>query len=132
MPTQNTWVSPEITLHEEEISDVSLATFYVFDKENPRPGLRLAGHGGCGGHGHGGGCGCGGCGGHGHGGCGGCGGHGHGCGHGGCGAAEAASVFGGEAAAAVEVVQAAIGAGRTAFGSGATIDVAGSPKAGFA
>ena len=85
MPTQNTWLSPEITLHEEEISDVSLATFYVFDKENPRPGLQLAGHGGCGGHGHGGGCGCGGCGGHGHGGCGGCGGHGHGCGHGGCG-----------------------------------------------
>ena len=25
----------EITLGEEEISDVSLATFYVFDKENP-------------------------------------------------------------------------------------------------
>jgi hypothetical protein len=24
-----------ITLDEEEISDVSLATFYVFDKENP-------------------------------------------------------------------------------------------------
>ena len=45
-----------ITLSEEEISDVSLATFYVFDKENPRtPGLQLArGGGGCG-------CGCGGC-----------------------------------------------------------------------
>ena len=26
----------EITLGEEEISDVTLATFYVFDKENPR------------------------------------------------------------------------------------------------
>jgi len=79
----------EITFGEEEISDVSLATFYVFDKENPRtsPLVRVGkgcggGHGGCGGHGHGG---CGGCGGHGHGGCGGC--HGcrgcHGCG--GCG-----------------------------------------------
>jgi hypothetical protein len=28
-------VSHEITLREEEVSDVSLATFYVFDKENP-------------------------------------------------------------------------------------------------
>jgi hypothetical protein len=81
-------LSHEITLGEEEISDVSLATFYVFDKENPgtSPLVRVGGHGhgggcGCGGHGHGG------CGGHGHGGCGGCGGHGHGhgCGHGGCG-----------------------------------------------
>jgi hypothetical protein len=70
--------SHEITLGEEEISDISLATFYVFDKENPKADLRLVGHGGgCGGHGHGGGCG-----GHGHG----CGGHGHGCrGCGGCG-----------------------------------------------
>jgi hypothetical protein len=53
----------EITLGEEEISDVSLATFYVFDKENPRtlrPGVQLAGHGGCKGCG-----GCRGCGGHG-------------------------------------------------------------------
>src|SRR5215475_12868854 len=71
-------VGHEIVLGEEEISDVSLATFYVFDKENPQTDLRLVGHGGgCGGHGHG-------CGGHGHG-CGGC--HGcrgcHGCG--GCG-----------------------------------------------
>ena len=68
-----------IVLGEEEISDVSLATFYVFDKENTPPfrhGLRLAA-GGCGGHGGGGGCG-------GHGGGGGCGGHGGGCGgHGG-------------------------------------------------
>jgi hypothetical protein len=70
IPTQNTRVSYEITLGEEEIADVSLATFYVFDKENPRPGLQLAGHGGCG-RGCGG-ChrGCGGC----HRGCGGCGG----------------------------------------------------------
>ncbi len=38
----------EITLGEEEISDVSLATFYVFDKENPStPGLQLVRHGGC-------------------------------------------------------------------------------------
>jgi hypothetical protein len=45
----------EITLGEEEISDVSLATFYVFDKENPRtPGLQLARGGGCGGCGGGG------------------------------------------------------------------------------
>jgi hypothetical protein len=78
----------EITLGEEEISDVTLATFYVFDKENPRTsGIQLARGGGCGG-----GCGCGGghggCGG-GHGGCGG--GHGGcGCGgHGGCGCAHA-------------------------------------------
>ena len=138
IPTQNTWVSPEITLHEEEISDVSLATFYVFDKENPRPGLQLAGQAAA-----------------------------AATVTAAAAAAEAAaatvtaaaeaaaamvtaaavtappavvaaeaaeaaSVFGGEAAAAVEVVQAAIGAGRTAFGSGATIDVAGSPKAGFA
>jgi hypothetical protein len=83
-------VGHEITLGEEEISDVSLATFYVFDKENPRPpGIQLArgcgggcGHGGGCGCGHGGGCGCGhggGCGGwHAggcHAGCGGC----HGC-----------------------------------------------------
>jgi hypothetical protein len=33
-----------VTLHEEEISDVSLSTFYVFDRENAearRPGLQL-------------------------------------------------------------------------------------------
>jgi len=78
MPTQKTGVAHEITLGEEEIADVSLATFYVFDKENPRtspPGVRLAGHG-CGGCHHGGcgGCHHGGCGGCHHGGCGGCGG----------------------------------------------------------
>jgi hypothetical protein len=59
IPTQKTGVSHEITLGEEEISDVSLATFYVFDKENvgtSRPGVQLArgchgcrGCGGCGG-----------------------------------------------------------------------------------
>src|ERR1700688_41051 len=68
MPAPNTGVSHEITLAEEEISDVSLATFYVFDKENAgalRPGVQLV-RGGCGG-------GCGG------GGCRGCGGGGGGC-----------------------------------------------------
>ena len=100
IPTQN---SAPVILAEEEISDVSLSTFYVFDKENaPIHGVRLVqvsiqlghGHGGCNrGCGHGGSCsrGCGhgggshgGCSGSGHGGCshGGCG-HG-GCSHGGC------------------------------------------------
>src|SRR5262245_60160556 len=68
----------EIFLGEEEIFDVSLSTFYVFDKENGGASplaqhLKLA-RGGCGGCGHGCGCGHGGCG---HGGLG-------GCGHGGC------------------------------------------------
>ena len=65
--------SQQIFLAEEEISDVSLATFYVFDKENAGPSqLKLAR--GCGG----GGChmGCGGCR------CGGCHVACHGCGHG--------------------------------------------------
>jgi len=43
----------EILLGEEEISDVTSATFYVFDKENPRIlGLQRAGHGGGGGCAH--------------------------------------------------------------------------------
>ena len=80
MPTQkNTGASHEVTLGEEEISDVSLATFYVFDKENASSGVQLVGHRGCGGcHG------CRGC----HRGCGGCRGFGgcRGCwGCGGCG-----------------------------------------------
>ena len=59
-PTPNSGKSHEVTLGEEEISDVSLATFYVFDKEPAgtfRPGIHLASAcgGGCGG-------GCGGCG----------------------------------------------------------------------
>jgi hypothetical protein len=74
-PTENT--APVITFGEEEISDVSLATFYVFDNENAgahRPGLQLAkktrGHGsgkgrainrGCGGCAVGCGGGCGAC-----------------------------------------------------------------------
>jgi hypothetical protein len=94
-PTQNT---ARIILAEEEISDVSLATFYVFDKENARAhqsGVQLAargcGHGGCRGCAAHAGCrgcahagcrgcavhrGCRGCAG---GGCGGCGGCGGGC-----------------------------------------------------
>ena len=75
----NTEVSHQVLLGEEEISDVSLATFHVFDKENEgslKRGVQLARGGGCGcGHGCGGGGGCRGCGG-----CGGC---GRGCG-GGC------------------------------------------------
>ena len=63
MPTTpNKALSHEITLGEEEISDVSLATFYVFDKENavkPQLGEKLAWGGRCG---CGGGCGCRGCG----------------------------------------------------------------------
>ena len=34
--SRDTAARHEITLNEEEISDVSLATFYVFDKENAR------------------------------------------------------------------------------------------------
>jgi hypothetical protein len=48
---QDTSLRPAITLDEEEIADVSLGTFYVFDKENePRlgQGIRLAARGGCG------------------------------------------------------------------------------------
>ena len=72
IPSQNTSARQEIFLSEEELSDVSLATFYVFDKENtakPQAGQQLAWWR-CGGCGRCGGCawrGCGGCGG-----CGGC------------------------------------------------------------
>ncbi len=42
MPTMpNSAAGHEITLGEEEISDVSLATFYVFDKEKQRLQMRL-------------------------------------------------------------------------------------------
>src|SRR5262249_30225179 len=61
VPSQDT--GPRLTLGEEEISDVTLATFYVFDKENESQldqGLILAKGGGkgcsCGGKG----CSCGG------------------------------------------------------------------------
>jgi hypothetical protein len=96
--TPNSTPSHEITLGDEEISDVSLATFYVFDKENTGPlrglvheargcggcGGCRGGGGGCRGGGIGGGCrggigvGCRGCGGGF--GCRGCGGCGGGCG----------------------------------------------------
>ena len=45
MLTRDTGVSHEIALREEQVSDVSLATFYVFGKENRGtfcPGVRLA------------------------------------------------------------------------------------------
>ena len=100
MPSEDS--GKRILLAEEEVFDVSLGTFYVFDKEREfSPGVRLAGGrcGGCGGcGGHGGGCGgcqlggchiggCGGCGCAAHRGCRGCGGCGGGVGLwiGGCG-----------------------------------------------
>jgi hypothetical protein len=93
-PLPNMAPGHEITLGEEEISDVSLATFYAFDKENIAAAegrIQMArggcGHG-CGGHGCGGrGCGGRGCGGRGCGGrgCGCLGGCGCGCGGCGCG-----------------------------------------------
>jgi hypothetical protein len=71
-PSQNT-VPPQILLSEEEIADVSLGTFYVFDKEHagtPYIGEKVAqrcggcrGCRGCRGCGRGCGCRCGGCGG---------------------------------------------------------------------
>ena len=74
VPMQNTATHHELFLGEEEISDVSLSTFYVFDKENDatlKAGLKTAWRG----------CRCGGCaracrcgGWRGCGGCGGCGG----------------------------------------------------------
>jgi hypothetical protein len=66
-------ISPrhEVFLGEQEVSDVSLSTFYVFDKENTKPqaGEKVAWWGGC----RCGGCRCG-CGWRRCGGCGGCGG----------------------------------------------------------
>ena len=44
-PSDTLTANTTVTLYEEEISDVSLSTFYVFDHENAgarRPGLRLA------------------------------------------------------------------------------------------
>ena len=68
--SQDTGLRPVIALGEEEISDVSLATFYVFDKENESQlgqelqlAARARGCGGCAARGCGG-CaarGCGGC-----------------------------------------------------------------------
>src|SRR5580693_4847851 len=59
--SDNTSPNQRFVLSEEEMVDVSLATFYVFDKENIGSGVQLArGCGGCGGCRGGGGCGCGG------------------------------------------------------------------------
>jgi hypothetical protein len=76
--SDNTSPSRRFVLSEEEMNDVSLATFHLFDRENVEGGVQLA-RGGCGGcHGCGG---CRGCGG----GCRGCAGcRGCGCGFGGC------------------------------------------------
>ena len=71
-----------LNLGEEEISDVTLATFHFVDGESPEtplPRVQLARGGGCGGGGF---RGCGGCA---HGGCAGFRGCGRGCGFGGCG-----------------------------------------------
>lgn len=95
IPTQN--IAPAIILGEEEIWDVSLSTFYVYDKENTGTrdrGVQLArgcGHGGCRGCGCHGcrGCGCHGCRGCGWHGCGGC----VGCACGGCGCGGCGSGF---------------------------------------
>jgi hypothetical protein len=80
IPPQSMAPFQVLNLGEEEISDVSLATFHFVDGESletPLPRVQLA-RGGCGG----------GCGGHGgcagFRGCGGCGGWGWGCGWGGC------------------------------------------------
>src|SRR6201997_3890154 len=58
--SDNTTPNQRFVLSEEEMADVSLATFHLFDKENFGSGVQLA-RGGCGGCGcgHGGGCGCG-------------------------------------------------------------------------
>jgi hypothetical protein len=61
VPSRPIAPSGEITLSEEEVADVSLATFYIYDREAVPPrGIRLAAGGctGCGGCGCG--CGCGG------------------------------------------------------------------------
>ena len=53
MPTLNTGASQGITLGDEEIADVSLATFYVYDRENAGtsgPSVRLAKKKSCGCH----------------------------------------------------------------------------------
>src|ERR1700722_17708222 len=100
-----------LILTEEEISDVSLATFQVFDRENPplSQGIRVARGGGCGG------CGCG----HGGGGGGGCAhaGFGGGCAHPGVGGGFARAGFGCAGAGRCAVGRCAIG-GRCACRGG--------------
>ena len=98
--SDNTSPNQRFVLSDEEMVDVSLATFYVFDKENVGSGVQLARGGGCGGCRGGGGCG--GCrGGGGCGGCRGCG-VGFGCrGCGGCGCGFGGFWYGGCAGCAV-------------------------------
>src|SRR6516165_2256385 len=76
IPQSDTSPNQRFVLGEEEMQDVSLATFHLFDRENVGSAIQLA-RGGCGG--------CGGCGGHGCGGGGRGGGGFGGCGHGGFG-----------------------------------------------
>jgi hypothetical protein len=112
--SDNTSPNQRFVLSEEEMVDVSLATFYVFDKENV--GGRVQEARGCGG-GCGRGGGCGGC--RGGGGCGGfrgCGGVGFGCrGCGGCGCGG--FWFGGCAGCAVGVGCAVGGACCASWGA---------------
>ena len=83
IPQSDTSPNQRFVLGEEEMQDVSLATFHLFDRENVGSAIQLArGCGGCG-CGHGGGCGCG------HGGGCGCGHAGIGCGHAGIGCGHA-------------------------------------------
>jgi hypothetical protein len=100
--SNNTSPNQRLVLGEEEMADVSLATFHLFDRENVGSAVQLArggcgggGCGGCGCHGGGGGCGgCRGCGGGGFGGCRACGGGFVGCrGCGGCGGCGVGSWF---------------------------------------
>jgi hypothetical protein len=92
-PPQDTTPRPVITLGEEEISDVNLGTFYLFDKENVEFGDRVQlAQRGCRG------CGCRGCGGCAVRACRGCGGCGcavrsFGCGCGGCGCSTGCRVW---------------------------------------
>src|SRR5215468_4352702 len=79
--SDNALPNQRFILGEEEMQDVSLATFHLFDRENVGSAIQLA-RGGCGGCGCGHGGGGGGCG-HGGGGCGHAGGGCGGCGHGG-------------------------------------------------
>jgi hypothetical protein len=71
----NTTANQRFILGEEEMADVSLATFHLFDKENGTGGFTQVARG----------CGCGGCHGCGGGGCRGCGGGCRGCGCRACG-----------------------------------------------
>ena len=104
VPLQKITPTHEIMLGEEEVSDVSLATFYVIDKENAaaaQSGVKVAWRG------------CGRCG---------------GCGGRGCGAVVAGAAAD-AAAGGVAPVAAAVAAGLGAFpGADATLADAGSPS----